>query len=427
LRAWLALAVGLSAWGLALAPAQAQESSPPTEVGDPAGPVEDDTEELGETTSVRRISAAQAIAELERARRRREALLLRSRITNLMTYDYLDMRGPTEEAVLTDAGVRALVSTASRLYFDDHILIGRDLLEPYLRNYGDRFLTSRDVIAKRIETDGTVELDVTVGVNVEAFYDDLAGKHFIGQPTYRPILGVTVEEIVDGKPTDDGRGRKILEETLRAMEQRVESEKLGPHPLNVNVMETPEALRRAREEAQRGKIEVLVTGRLEVRSQEQKRILFDEFTAYDAGVQLYLIRVDTGEVIGETSDRFGAPALADEMALERAYEGLMPRTAKALASGLLEKWRLTVLDMADYRLMVTGVDEELLESVFNLLKTLSPEIRAYVKSFYGDVAVINVYFPEAKPGQMLDFLRKSRVPQFDVRPADDRKIELRIL
>ncbi|MBI1783545.1 hypothetical protein HYR69_00235 [Candidatus Sumerlaeota bacterium] len=377
--------------------------------------------------SARELSAAQAIAELERSRRKKQIAVARTHITNLMTYEYTGMKGKSEADVLRDAGVRALVSTASRLYFDDYILIGRDLLDPYLRQYGDRFLTSRTITKRRILADGTVELDVRVGVNVEDFYADLENKHFVGKPQVRPVIAVVLEESVDGEKSGDGRGRKMLEELLKKNEMRVESQRMGPHPLNVDVTASDDALRAARDEAQRGDVEVIVSGKLTVVSRGKRDILYDEFTIYDADIQLSLIRVDTGETLATASERFSAPALAGKTALDRTFEGLMPRSAATLSQNLLNNWKSMMLDSGDYRLMVTNINQEQLESVFNLLKTLSPDVDARVKAFFGDVAVINVYFPGSKPGQVEQFLRKSRLPQFQVRPADERRFELRIL
>jgi len=377
--------------------------------------------------SFQEVSAAQQIAEMERARRSQARRQARTRIEDLLTYDLIGVEGDTAEAVLKAAGVQALTSTASRAYFGDHILIGRDLLVPYLTNYGDQFIVSRVPSHRRLTNDGKVQMDVRVAVDAESLRLDLEEKHFIAKPKVRPIVAVVLEETVDGTKTEDGRGRKILEEALRAMELRVESERMGPYSLASNAFESFESIREARDEAQRGEIEVIITGKLEVTSGGSREILYDEFSFYDSIVTLTMIRVDTGEVLAKATERFAAPALAGEQALDRAFSGLMPRAAQAIASDLLTDWTNTVLDSGDYRLMVTGVTQEELEGVFNLLKTFSPESEVFVKSYFGEVAVINFHVPTAKPGEVEGFLRKSNFPQFKVRSAGERRIELRLL
>lgn len=377
--------------------------------------------------SFQEVSAAQQIAEMERTLRSRAKRQARTRIEDLITYDLIGVEGDTAEAVLKSAGVQALTSTASRAYFGDHILIGRDLLVPYLTNYGDEFIVSRVPSHRRLTNDGKVQMDVRVAVDAESLRLDLEEKHFIGKPKVRPIIAVVLEETVDGAKTEDGRGRKILEEALRAMELRVESERMGPYSLAGNAFESFESIREARDEAQRGEIEVIITGKLEVTSGGSREILYDEFAFYDSIVTLSMIRVDTGEVLAKATERFAAPALAGDQALDRAFQGLMPRAAQAIASNLLTDWTNTVLDSGDYRLMVTGVTQEELEGVFNLLKTFSPESKVFVKSYFGEVAVINFHVPTAKPGEVEGFLRKSNFPQFKVRSAGERRIELRLL
>jgi hypothetical protein len=149
-----------------------------------------------------------------------------------------------------------------------------------------------------------------------------------------------------------------------------------------------------------------------------------------------MVRVDTGEVLGTTLQRFGAsapddPATPDNegpvAAMEKTFEELMPRSADALTSGFLLQWQRTLLDIADFRLMVTNVSELELEGMFNLLKTFSPRVEAYTKAFYGDQAIINVFIPGVRSAELIEFLERSRVFQFSILPADERRIELQLL
>lgn len=385
----------------------------------------------------RQVSASQAIAELNRKRGMKEAARSLSRIEHMLTYEYT-VSGKNDEEALTEASAKALINAASRLYFDDFVLVDRDLLQPYLRNYGDRFVARRTVTSRNINADGSVSLKVRLGVDVDRFYADLRQKHFVAKPEVRPVMAVLLSEIVDGQASSEGRGRRILEESLRSQECRVETRRMLPQPVNVDATEG-DALAAAREEAQRGGVEVIVTGTLIVnqdKAHPSSDILYDTFYFYDASVKLTMIRVDNGEILGTASERFAASAEDDPTtpdnegptnAMDKTFEELMPRAAKVMTAGFLNDWRRTMLDVADYRLLVTNANDDQLRGVLFLLKTFSPKIQTYTKARFGDVAVINVFLPESKPGEIEEFLRKSRMMQFQVRVAKDRRIELQLL
>ncbi len=407
------------------APAAEQKAEPKAKEKDKTVPASTE-KEVEEENSARELSASQAIAEMERRREKKESATSLSHIQNLLSFEY-ELKAKTEAEAIKEASVRALTGAAARLYFGNYIIIGRDLLDSYLRNYGDRFVARRTVLSRTIQADGSTNMRVRIGVDVDRYYADLQEKHFLAKPQVRPLMAVLLEEVLDGKPTDDGRGRKLLESALTAKELRVDSTKMGPQKLNANVLRTTETLRLALEEAQRGEVEVIVTGSLVVSSKGEHPILYDQFSFYDAQVQLALIRVDNGQILARTRQNFSASGISSAGAQDKTFEGLMTRAVAALADNFLAKWQRTMLDVGDYRLMITDVSQEQLEGVFSMLKTLSPKIEAEVKSFYGDVAIINLFFPEAKPGQVEEFLRNSRVPQFLVRPADERRFELRAL
>ena len=80
-----------------------------------------------------------------------------------------------------------------------------------------------------------------------------------------------------------------------------------------------------------------------------------------------------------------------------------------------------ILAQGSYRLMVNGVKPNRMASIFNLIKTMSPEIQVYEKSSYGDVVVLNVFAPKRTPDQFIDFLRASTEPQLNVRVVDKRR------
>lgn len=394
------------------------QSLPTLEAGDP--------DELLDANE-RQISAAQAIANLQRAKLQRQERLVLSKIEDLETYEYQNVRGANEAEAMKTASLRALKSAAARLYFDDYILLGRDLLEPYLGFYGDRFVARNTVLSRRILADGTNELDVRVSIDVQRLYEDLNEKHFIAKPEIRPLMAVSLEEKIDGQPTTDGRGRKLLEQALADREMRVASDKMGQFPLYLNASQNENVLLTARHEAQRGGIGAIVTGSLDVTSRPGKTILYDEFYFFTAVVKLDLIRVDTGEILASAAQSFSSSDVDADKALTSTFEQLMSRVSEPLTEGFLSNWHKTLFDVGEVRLMITGVNQEQLESVFNILKTVSPDVKTYTKSFFGDVAVLNVSVPREHMKLIEQYLRTSHSPQFVVKAIDERRFELKVL
>lgn len=376
--------------------------------------------------TVGEMSAAQALAELDRKRRRHERGRPERLIRNLQSYEY-DLTGKDENVLMQEAIVRALKSTAARLYFDEKIILGRDLLEPYLKVYADRFVAHREIVSRRVAAGGERTLRIKVGIDVDRLYSDLEEKHFVSQPKLRPIVGVLLKEVLGGQPTGNSRGRALLEDALKKKELRVESSKMPAALLASNGASDEQALQNALEEAQRWDVDVIVTGSLDIIPREDQVILYDQVFFTQGKIALSLIRVDNGEVLRTVTDRQSAWGLSAEESLKSLLDALLVPAAAKLADGFLVDWSNMMLDKSDYRLMIKGVTPELLTSIQRMIETISPTIQLYVKSFYGDVAVLNVKYPNARPGQFEQFLKKSKVPQFRVQPSDERHIIIDVL
>ena len=355
-----------------------------------------------------------------------------SEIRNLITYEYI-LSGDDEEAVIEEAMVRALQSATSRLYFEDYFLLGRDLLEPYLRRHGRQFLARTSILDRRILTGDRFELRIRLSVNLDTLYQDLADKRFISGPNVRPIISVHLNELVNGESQPSVGGRARIEQTLGRYLFRVFSDKMREPALDADLSSDPQLLRTARLEAQRNNVDILISGTLSVRPIEQEQILYDDYAFQEAEVALKVYRVDSGQVIAEFHDRFSATGSATDKATEKVnaitnvLDAMLPRITRAMAEDIGWIWPNMMLDQADYRIMVSGVDQEMITGIYNLLSTLSPELKIFQKSYYGDVLVFNLDFPGAQPGQLEQFLRSANEPQFEVNPIDPRHFELEVL
>ncbi len=419
----IAAAIGIAGMvALTPAPLRAQEG-----VGLESSIVEDEFEDEGD--SLEELAAAQALAELERRRREKSNAAGHAAIQNVGGYEY-EIVAESVESAVKEASMRALKSSAARLYYGDYVLLGRDLLEPYLNVYGDRFVLKREVTSEHILADGSRRVFVNIGIDQGHLFTDMEEKHFIAKPKLRPIVAVLLEETIDGQRGLDGKARDLLEEGLRRNELRTESKRVAHHNLGVDVSADASTLRDARLEAQRWDIDAIVTGSLKVKPRKEKVILYDQMFFHDAEIELKLIRIDTGETMRHITSHYSASGLTPEESLTKLLTQLVPMAAFELTDGFLDEWANIMLDKADYRLLISQVSPEQLTTIDSMLRALSPSVQTYLKSYYGDVAVLNIIYPDAPPGFVEEFLRRSKVPQFRIKTDETggaRRLEIEVL
>lgn len=345
----------------------------------------------------------------------------------LLTYEY-ELQGESREELVREAHVRALESAAGRLYLDNYFLLGLDVFHAYVRQYGSDFIVSTDVLGQRQLADDQIALRLRVSVDLRKFYNDLRDKRFLAEPNLRPIAVVHLAEEIDGRPSRDAEGRQVIENTLQEHLFPVHSRMMRSPALNVDLSRDPELLQEARLEAQRHDADVLITGIVEVQTIEDRtQILFDEYSFQQAEVTLRMYRIDTGELLHEIHDRYSASAPTREEAISSVLDSMLSRATRELALSLRQNWGKLMLDDADYRLMLTGVDEESRDYIANSIKRLSPEIQIFSKIHMGDTWVVNLTAPDSARGELERFLRDSNTPRFRVEKFGDRHFVLQVL
>ena len=384
-------------------------------------PVEIFDPRKGEQVSqVRRAS----VELTEQARRTRRWSL--ADIRNLTTYQY-DLEGTSEQEMLTEARVRALKSAAARLYFDDNFLVGRDLLESYLKRVGEQFIAQTTVLDRQYLAGNKMGLKVRLSVNTDLYYQDLRDKRFVADPNLRPIIAVHLQELVGDKPDTSAGGRSRIEQTLHDNLLLVYSKYMSKPPLDVDLTSAPNLLEEARLEAQRQDVDVLITGRLAIHPIMQEEIFYDPYTFENADLSLEMIRVDTGEVLDKVQDSYSAAGSDAAVSIGRVLDSMVIEATKRIAEKLRETWKDTMLLDGNYRLMISGVSPEEVATIGNLLKTISPKLSVYQKAYFGDVAVLNIVCPDVTPEQIEQFLLQTTEPQFSVRRVDKHRWELVVL
>lgn len=383
-----------------------------------------EAEDLADKEAAIRLSAARAIAERERMRR--ELAEAQRKLDRVHTFEY-DLVGDSIEQVVADASMRGLLSTASRLYYGNFVIIGRDLLEPYLRQNGEKFVVQAKVLGEQAVEGGQRRVNVEVSIDTEGLYNDLDTKHFIAEPNYRPVMVVALAESLNDQPNSIPLARVTLQELLRQVDMRVEDQELGQGLDSLDLTTDESLLRQGRLEAQRLGADILVTGTTRLYGPESRVILFDQFYEVSGGLTLHFIRTDNGEVLRSWEGTYTAKATAPELAIEQCFFNLGGDGVVDLSRDFLNEWQNTMLDRTEYRFCVTGADEKLVDVLGNELRALSPEAQVYLKSHYSDVAVLNFNLPGTDREKVEDFLHKHRAPQFKVIPTNRGHYELRVL
>jgi hypothetical protein len=373
-----------------------------------------------ELTPIQRAAERQSIQEKQAERR------TLTQIENLLTYEYV-LTGASEERILSEARVRALVAAAGRVYFENCFLLGRDLLQPYLTANGQPFVARTSVLDRRVMGKDKMQMRVRLSVNQDRLYEDLREKKFVAEPNLRPIVAVRLKEILHGQDDPSAEARRRLETTLQDNQFRVFSKNMKNPPLTTDISLDADLFKMARDEAQRHDVDILFTGTVQVKPLREGEILYDNYAFNEASVALKMYRVDTGELLGEVNDRYSASGANDADATAKALDALMERVARGLAVQLTELWGHTMLDTGQFHLLIGSVTPDELVSVRNLLSTISPELKIYQKSYYGEVAVLNVVLPDFPPDQLEAFLRKANEPQFSVKRVGKRQFELEVL
>lgn len=340
-----------------------------------------------------------------------------SSIQNLITFDFA-MVGANEAQLRQEAMLRALKSAAARIYFGNYLILGRDLLEPYFRQYGKQFIERCSVIEKQTMDKNRVSMKIRVSVNLDSLYKDMAEKHFVVEPNIRPTVAVHLQEIVDGKRdlTSGARGR--IERTMDQNLFRVFSERMKTPGLDADIANVPSLLKAARMEAQRNNIDVLITGTMALRPINQEKIYYDRYAFQEAEINLKMYRVDTGELIDEAHDRYSATSESVNESTQKVLDVMVTRVTQKLADSLRGMWANTMLEDRNCRLMISSVAPTEVTNVINLFKSFAPDAEVFQKAYYGDTLVVNVASSKKDDLALEKFLRASSEPQFIVRKVD---------
>jgi len=373
-------------------------------------------------------SLAQEAAERPRKARKAEKAAKPAptpKPADLKTYE-LDIFGPSADAAIKQAELHAVRSALGEAYCSDQMLMARSLLDRYLATSYKRFITSEAILSRR-ESQGLIYLRVSLVVDAKALQDDLRQKRFLYTPRRRPIIYVTVAETVDSTPTaGEPISRTAIQDALTKLLMRIEPRVIFSQAANLDLTRDPQQLDAAREAGQRGEIEVILTGQVDLTLARAKKIYFDDYFYYNAKATLTLIRVDDGVVLDTDTYEAGAGHRDRETAKREAASRATSKILDERVPRFAERWERTMTDNAEFQVMVVGVNAEEAGVVQNRLATRLTGTEVYRRSLFEDVVVYNLYRPPDKIAagdrdQIVQVLRDLDVPRLTLMPAKTDK------
>lgn len=373
-----------------------------------------------------RTAIERAARQLTR-RRARGPLATLDEMQNIVSYQYT-LKGPTETRIIDEATSRALKAAAGRLYFENHLILGVELLETYLMRNRKRFVARVSIEDGPIPLeDGRIRLSVSISVNLLELYADMDDKRFITTPNLRPKIAIYLDQRNEGISEGVDLGaRERMEQTLN----RNLFTTLDPRNRRTTYARDLRGDRDLRQDArldlQRHDMDVLITGWVNVgEARPAEDVYYDRYHFRQAEARVAAYRVDNGMLLAELTDRYSATAETPEAAISGALDVMMQRMAEQLGNEIADYWSQNVLfEPEDYRIMINGIGRGELRQFYSLLRTSAPDVRVHEKAFYGDVAVFNLEWPGLEPIDLETLLMENRYPQFEVQRVRRHHYEL---
>ncbi len=332
-------------------------------------------------------------------------------------------RGETRQAALENAKKTAVLASAGRVLLDDVLLRADHLLERYLENYADNFVSGVEILRDEF-TGGLTELDARVFIDYAMLVEDMREKRFIYDPAFRPQFAVFLDDRLDGDRIDASSAIVRNQMTIRGLKPYEGA--IDSPPLNVNLLDDPLLLEQALVSAERRNIEILFTGEATTTLREERKLYYDIFAFYDCEMTVNMIRVDTGEVLATSSATGSASARDRREAITTAITRATETIGNDLIGSYRAFWPDVVQAQADYKLLVTGADEELLNIIRQQLQILAPETDLDVRKTFDQSAILTIRTPSSRE-QVIEAIQSCPFPTLRiVREVGDNKFEIQV-
>lgn len=307
---------------------------------------------------------------------------------DVIQFDYQQV-GATEEEAVRMACLRAVRATVGRIQFSNYSLQARDLLEPYIEKNWNRFVASTYVLERRVDREG-FGIRIRVQTYPELLHRDLREKKFLYLAEPNPYYAILVSESIEGQPTNGELSWKSVSGVLENEGLKVrKTVVLAPgHVIN---LQDPASLNAARGAAIQAGAEALIVGSAQTRKVADEKVYLSDVETYETALDLQLLRVDDGRVLGSVhnavrvseTDLQSAGSAAVSKALSDAAAKLVKQSAGIRSRETLDRTR--------YSVMFTDLNQEEVQFVSRHLESqLSYGTKVYLKSWYGNVAILNI-------------------------------------
>lgn len=336
-------------------------------------------------------------------------------------------RAETPEKALEQARRRAVLASAGRVMMDDYLIRADALMTRYLENYADNFINGIEELSREFGA-GEVSLDCRVFVNFTRLQRDLEEKRFLYRPAYKPMFVIFMEEELDGTGIDQEVARGILQSKLAENDLKNYLGIVDTPPTTVNVVRDG-ILGDAIVTAERRNVEVLISGTTRTRQiegLETRRVYYDTFYFYESEMDVTVVRVDTGEELFTLTAKGAAAARDRAEAIRMAIERAASEIARDTRERHRSDWSNVVRNTANYEILLTGADEELIRVIRLHLERLSGSTQIHLKKKFDRTAVLSVV-TDVNREEVLERIRACPYPTLTVvQEVGGRRFEVRI-
>lgn len=313
---------------------------------------------------------------------------------DLLTFEYQQVGANEEEAVRL-ASIRAVNATVGRLLFSDYALQARDLIDPYIQKNYQQFVASYYILERRAGRDG-FGVRIRVQTFPEKLNRDLREKRFLYRPKSAPYHYVFLEEKTDGEPAPAAPAREAVIQTIRNQDGKIYASGIKFPPNDMDVMTSPAAFETARQAALRIGAGIIVTGSANTRKAREQDVLYSKMTTYETTLKLAFIRADDGTLLTSADTRIEASDPDPNKARTQSIQSAADTICQKLLAVSRDMWKRTTPGHADFEIMLTNVQPAQAEAISRYIESqLAEGTRSRLRSYYGDVAVLNVVTPRA--------------------------------
>ena len=182
--------------------------------------------------------------------------------------------------------------------------------------------------------------------------------------------------------------------------------------------------------------ELLISGHVNVISKKPKEIyLYQDFYYNDVEMVLNVYRIDTGELIDSEKAFLKSTDRVLEESINKSLREITALVSKRVADEFNASWNYMMLDQADYRIMVTGVNADDVGLIKETIRSMPAaktngefeegkiivHPKVFMRSYYSDVAILSVVHKGPRQN-LIDLLTSIQHPRLVL--VDDDKADI---